>query len=59
MVLGLTCKSFNHFEFIVVNDVTKWSGFIMFACIYAVLPTTCIEETVFAPLHILASTAID
>ena len=47
-VSGLTFRSLSHFEFFFVYGVRKRSNFILHIAVLT-------EETVFAPLYILAS----
>ena len=56
-VLRLTFKSLIHVELILVFGVRRWSSFI-FACICPISSTSFIEQTVFTPLFILASSQI-
>ena len=52
IVSGLTFRSLIHFEFIFVYGVREYSNFTR-SC--PVLPAALTEETLFAPLYILAS----
>ena len=54
IVSGLTFRSLTHFEFIFVYGIRKGSNFILI-CSCPVFPGLFIEESVFAPLYILAS----
>ena len=54
-----TFKSLIHFEFVFVHDVRECSNFIYFTCSCPVFPAPLNEETIFSPLHILASFVID
>ena len=53
IVSGLTFRSLIHFEFIFVYGVRKGSNSFTDSC--PVFPLSLTEETIFAPLHILAS----
>ena len=52
IVSRLTFKSLIHFEFIFVYGVRRCSNFIL---LHVAVPAPFIEETVSAPLYILAS----
>ena len=54
IVSGLTFRPLIHVEFIFVYGVRKCSNFILL-CSSPVFQAPFIEETVFAPLYILAS----
>ena len=55
VVSGLTFRSLIHFEFIFVYGVRKHSNFILLHVAVQFFPEPIIEETIFAPLYILAS----
>ena len=58
MGLGLIFRCLIHFEFIFVYGIRKYYNLIfIYSCL--VFPVPLIEETVFFPLCILASFAID
>ena len=60
IISGLIFISLIHLEFIFVYGVKKRSMFIFFlTCSCPVSPVPFIEETVFSPLHSLASFVID
>ena len=56
MISGLTFGSLSHFGFIFTYSVRKLSNFIHS---HPIFPAPLMEETVFSPLYILASFAID
>ena len=58
IVSGLTFRSLIHFLFIFVYGLRKCSSFILVQVVDQ-FPSTTYEETVFSPLHILASFVTD
>ena len=60
IVCCLTFRSLIHFEFVFVYAVRNCSNFIFFPpCGSSVFPAPLIEETIFSPLCIIASSVLD